>query len=475
MTPIRAWLKSLVRAHTFGGDEVASALRHVGVDVAPLVGSAAGAPAVVLFDQLSPALFETVRRISAGGRHRVLAVGVGGSMLPATAHWQLLDIGASDVLAWDDAATSQIAARVRRWATVDALVDAELARGELIGQSPAWRSVLRQVVEVAAFTDSSVLLTGESGTGKELVARMIHRLDGRPHKPEMVVVDCTTVVPSLSGSEFFGHEKGSFTGAVSSREGAFAAANGGTLFLDEVGELPPTLQAELLRVVQEGMYKRVGSLVWQRTAFRLVCATNRNLKDEQSQGRFRTDLYYRIAAINVHLPALEERPDDIVPLFRHFLDQLRPDERPHEIEPVVHDLLLARGYPGNVRDLRQLAVRVSSHHVGPGPVTAGDIPQEERPAICRSDGGGGSIDFDDSVRDALARGGTLKEIREAAADAAIRMAIDEADGNLRLAARRLGVTDRALQLRRAAGRLAATPDDDLDLLENPEATVVGAR
>ena len=479
--PIRAGLRSLVRAHAFDDEDVASALRLCGVHVSAVDGSPAGAPVVVVFDELSPALFEFIGLTTAGGRRRVLAVDGGNSMCAPGAQWQLLDAGASDVLVWDDAAAAKVAARIGRWAEVDELVDAELARGELIGRSAAWRSVLRQVVEVAAFTDSSVLLTGESGTGKELMARLIHRLDARPSKPEMVVVDCTTVVPSLSGSEFFGHEKGSFTGAVSTRDGAFAAANGGTLFLDEVGELPPTMQAELLRVVQEGMYKRVGSLVWQRTAFRLVCATNRDLNDEQSQGRFRRDLYYRIAAITVHLPSLEERPEDTLPLFCHFLDLLRPGQSPHEVEPVVRDLLVARRYSGNVRDLRQLAVRVSSRHVGPGPITAGDIPHEERPVLPEADRDGSAVDFHRSVRQALSRGVTLKEIRQAAAEAAIRMAIDDAGGNLRVAARRLGVTDRALQLRRAAGRpsdaanAADAADGELGLCDRPKAVVAAAR
>src|SRR4029450_9990071 len=125
------------------------------------------------------------------------------------------------------------------------------------------------------------------------------------------------VVLSLSGSEFFGHEKGAFTGAVAAREGAFAMADGGTLFLDEVGELPPPLQAELLRVIQEGMYKRVGSNVWRRTNFRLLCATNRSLLDPSTEGLFRRDLYHRIAAWTCHLPSLRERADDIPILARH--------------------------------------------------------------------------------------------------------------------------------------------------------------
>jgi transcriptional regulator with GAF, ATPase, and Fis domain len=137
-----------------------------------------------------------------------------------------------------------------------------------------------------------VLITGESGTGKELIARLIHALDSRVDKGDFVILDCTTVVPTLSGSEFFGHEKGAFTGAIAQRDGAFAMADGGTLFLDEIGELPLVLQAELLRVIEEGMYKRVGSNTWRKTSFRLLCATNRDLLQEESRGNFRKDLYY---------------------------------------------------------------------------------------------------------------------------------------------------------------------------------------
>jgi len=281
-----------------------------------------------------------------------------------------------------------------------------------------------------------------------------------------VVVDCTTVVPTLSGSEFFGHERGAFTGADAARDGAFALANGGTLFLDEVGELPVELQSELLRVVQEGTYKRVGSNRWQPTAFRLVCATNRDLGAEQTAGRFRRDFYYRIAATTVRLPPLRERPGDTLPLFEHFLAELRPDGRPPALDPIVRDLVLRRDYPGNVRDLRQLAHRLHHRHVGPGPITAGDVPEEERPPAgpggWATDEGSGwdATALEAPVRRALDAGAGLREVREAAADAAVRVALAETGGNLRAAAARLGVTDRALQLRRAGWRAAPAADAD---------------
>jgi transcriptional regulator with GAF, ATPase, and Fis domain len=227
------------------------------------------------------------------------------------------------------------------------------------------------------------LITGESGTGKELIARLIHTLDPRQNKRDLVVLDGASVVPELSGSEFFGHERGAFTGAVATREGAFALADGGTLFLDEAGELPMTLQAELLRVMQEGSYKRVGSNNWQRTDFRLVSATNRDLLAEEMRGCFRRDFYYRIAGWVCHLSPLRERPEDILPLARRFMEKLRPGES-YEFDDAAREYLLTRKYPGNVRDLRQLVTRIFYRHVGPGPITVGDIaPRRATPAGLR--------------------------------------------------------------------------------------------
>src|SRR5205085_578959 len=198
-----------------------------------------------------------------------------------------------------------------------------------------------QVIEIALFSDGSVLLLGESGTGKELLARLVHTLDPRPDKGELVVLDCTTVVPELAGSEFFGHERGAFTGAAASRDGAFALADRGTLFLDEVGELPLALQAQLLRVVQERTYKRVGSNVWKQTNFRLICATHRDLRQDVAAGRFRGDFYHRIASRVCRIPALRERRDDILPLTEHFLRELGGDAEPG-FDPGVGELLAQR-------------------------------------------------------------------------------------------------------------------------------------
>ena len=336
---------------------------------------------VLAFDAVTPEVTEHLRVVSKGRAGRVLALSMSGKTLGEDS-WELLRAGASDVCTWcgeDTISARHVVERLRRWQTIDELLVCRHVQDFLVGDSPAWQAVLRDAVEVARFTSASVLVTGESGTGKERVAQLIHQLDPRPGKKKLVVLDCSTVVPSLSGSEFFGHEKGAFTGAAAPREGAFELADGGTLFLDEVGELPAPLQAELLRVIQEGTFKRVGSNVWRKSRFRLVCATNRNLTEARADGEFRDDFYYRVAECTLHLPSLRERTEDIIPLFRHFFRQARPDGDPPNLEDAVHDLLVRRPYPGNVRDLRSLVLRIVHRHLGNGVVTVGDIPDQEWP------------------------------------------------------------------------------------------------
>lgn len=409
-------------------------------------------PGIVFFDETTPQLLDLLREASWRGLERVLAITLSSAAMEPAAIWSLLSAGASDVFAWDHChdPAHEIAARFERWEKVDEIVRSPLVKANLAGQSAAWIRSLREIVEVASFTDSSVLITGESGTGKELFAQLVHTLAPRVNKGSLVVCDCTTIVPELSGSEFFGHERGAFTGAVAARKGAFALADGGTLFLDEVGELPLNLQAELLRVIQERTYKRIGGNSWEKTDFRLVCATNRNLIEEQSRDRFRRDFYYRIASWTCHLPPLCERREDILVLAKHFIAQLRPDDPP-ELDDAVRQYFLAREYPGNVRDLKQLVTRIIQHHVGPGAITVGDIPELERP--CGGDKDHWSdAELEIAVRSAVASGASLREIERAAGELAERIVIEEEQGNLQRAAARLRVTDRALQMRRAARR-----------------------
>jgi transcriptional regulator with GAF, ATPase, and Fis domain len=452
--PLASWIAGFGVGESVIRDIVA-ALRPVGIDLV-VHGETTPQPAmgIVAFDAVTDRLCESVREASCAGAERILGLLIPGAAPEVTRVWDLLHAGSADVMVWGEHPDQvhNVSARLRRWRAVDDLVASPLIRGSVVGDGPAWRSVLREVVEVGRFTNASVLVTGESGTGKELVARLIHDLDARPEKGKLVILDCTTVVPSLSGSEFFGHDRGAYTGAVSAREGAFELADGGTLFLDEVGELQLSMQAELLRVVQEGTFKRVGSNLWRKSEFRLICATNRNLEDEQKNGAFRSDLYHRIASWTLRLPSLKDRLEDVVPLFAHFYHQLRPEAGRPQLDRAVHDLLLRRAYPGNVRDLRNLAFRVSQRHVGEGPVTVGDIPVEEWPApdeeLCRWR----DETFERCIRRGIRLGATLREITTGTSETAISIALADEDGNLHRAARRLGVTDRALQLRRAGQR-----------------------
>src|ERR1700722_3441799 len=397
-------------------------------------------------------LYGRIRNFHHAGK-RILAVGASQDLVTSEAVWSLLEAGASDVLAWGSRGSpADVAARLERWDAVDEVIESSLVANNLIGKSQAWRTALRQCVELGRFSNASVLITGETGTGKELAARLIHALDTRPGKQDLVVVDCTTISPELSGSEFFGHERGAFTGAAGARDGAFALADKGTLFLDEVGELPPTMQAQLLRVIQEHTYKRVGGNEWKTTNFRLIAATNRDVMAEVQGGRFRSDLYYRLAGGCCRLPSLRERMDDALPLSEHFMHHFSSEGRAPGMTAQVREYLLLRDYPGNVRDLRQVISRMMSRHLGPGPVTAGSIPEEERLSGQLPVEGWLDGDFECVIRRALMMGASMKEIGAAAEDTAVKIAVRTEDGNLQRAAQKLGVTDRALQMRRAAAR-----------------------
>jgi len=231
------------------------------------------------------------------------------------------------------------------------------AFGQILGESPALRSMLEQI-ELVAPTEANVLVLGESGTGKELVACEIHKRSAR-HDRALVKVNCATVPRELFESEFFGHAKGSFTGAVKDRVGRFATADGGTLFLDEVGEIPLELQSKLLRVLQEGEFERVGEDKTRKVDVRVVAATNRDLRAEVEAGRFREDLYYRLAVFPVEVVPLRDRLEDIPILAEHFLELAarRLKTRPPRI--TQGDVLRLQQYdwPGNVREFQNVIER----------------------------------------------------------------------------------------------------------------------
>ncbi len=224
----------------------------------------------------------------------------------------------------------------------------------LVGKSADMRQVYA-LVEKVARARSSVIVTGESGTGKELVARAIHQLSERSVKA-FVAVNCGAVPEALMESEFFGHKKGSFTGAVADRAGLFESANGGTLFLDEIGELPSPLQVKLLRALQERKVRRVGGTEDIEVDVRVVAATNRDLQNEVKEGRFREDLFYRLNVIQIRLPALRERKEDIAMLIEHFLKRYGGDKK-FEFTPEALKLIIDYRFPGNVRELENLVER----------------------------------------------------------------------------------------------------------------------
>ncbi len=228
---------------------------------------------------------------------------------------------------------------------------------DIHGSSPALQKVLRQI-EMVAPTDATVLILGESGVGKELVARAIHERSARRERP-LIKVNCGSIPGELFESEFFGHVKGSFTGAVRDRVGRFELANGGTLFLDEIGEIPIAHQAKLLRVLQEGTFEPVGEEKTRRADVRVIAATNRDLAVEASAGRFRTDLYYRLSVFPIDVPPLRERREDIAQLAAHFVERSARalNVKKPKLTRAQAERLEAYSWPGNVRELAHVIER----------------------------------------------------------------------------------------------------------------------
>ena len=225
----------------------------------------------------------------------------------------------------------------------------------LLGSSPAIRQVVDKIMQVSK-TDITVLLQGESGVGKDVTARAIHGTSERKRN-DLVIVNCGAIPEGIIESELFGHEKGAFTGANDSREGYFEKANGGTIFLDEIGDTPKNVQVKLLRVLENGEFFRVGSSKVQTTDVRLIAATNRDLWKMVKEGTFREDLYYRLDTVQIHLPPLRERQDDIIPIFRKFVQDFsaRYDSVFKGFSDEARELLISYRWPGNIRELRNVA------------------------------------------------------------------------------------------------------------------------
>jgi len=290
---------------------------------------------------------------------------------------------------------------------------------------------LFELVKRVAMTSASVLITGESGSGKEVVARAVHHNSLRCSRP-WVDVNCAALPENLLESELFGYEKGAFSGADACKPGLFELAHGGTLFLDEIGDLDPRMQVKLLRVLDGAAYYRLGGVRKVSVDVRLVTATNQDLKAAVREGQFRSDLYHRLSQIALSVPPLRERPDDIVPLARHFLASHRADL---DFSLEVLDSFRAYGWPGNVRELRnvvtQAAVLASGAEIG-----AADLPE-----------GFGDAGFCDRAQNLAMLDQMERE--------AIARALEESRGHQQRAADRLGISKRTLQRKIKAYALVA--------------------
>ena len=327
-------------------------------------------------------------------------------------------------------------ALTRRVADLEGELAGRQQLGAMIGRSEAMQRVFRTIERVAG-TVANVLLTGESGTGKELAARAIHDLSGRPEGP-FIALNCAAIPETLMESELFGHERGSFTDAHERRIGKFEAARGGTLFLDEIGELDPSVQAKLLRALQERTIERVGSHEPIQVDARFVAATNRNLERDVAEGRFREDLYYRIHVVPISLPPLRDRRDDITLLSDAFLAKLAADsgDPAAELTRSARTALERHVWPGNVRELQNALERAVALREGAA-IHPGDLPETVTQASRT-----------ESLRDAV-RGGQLG-LEEAASSfeiQLIREALDRCEWNQTRAAEHLGVTRRLLKLK----------------------------
>ncbi len=316
---------------------------------------------------------------------------------------------------------------------------------DIVGKSPQMLEVYKLVARVAS-TQSTVLVTGESGTGKELVARAIHRHSPRADAP-FVAVNCTALTESLLESELFGHAKGAFTGAIAAKRGLFEEASGGTLFLDEIGDVGAKMQAQLLRVLQDGEIRRVGGSEPVRVDVRVVAATHRDLEQDVKAGRFRDDLYFRINVVTIRLPSLRERRSDIPLLTDHFLAKYARRERRMDagIAPDVAAALGGHSWPGNVRELENVIERALALAKG-GFVLASDLPPE----------------IMGTSESALALPGladdrpTLEDLERRYIDLILR----ETGGNKKRAAARLGIDRRTLyRILERGGRVEETDEE----------------
>jgi two-component system nitrogen regulation response regulator NtrX len=286
-------------------------------------------------------------------------------------------------------------------------------RHQMIGESAGLKQVMAAVGR-AAPTNATVLISGESGVGKELVARTIHRNSLRSRE-RFVQVNCAAIPEELIESELFGHEKGSFTGATEKQVGKFEQADRGTIFLDEVGDMSAKTQAKVLRVLQEGEVERLGSARTVKVEVRVIAATNKNLEEEIEKGRFREDLYFRLAVIPIHVPPLRERPEDVAPLVRHYMDYFSRENnvRPKRVTTAALDALSKYRWRGNIRELRNTVERMIIMSGG-DTIDLADLPESVRSPAAWSGGGAGPASPKSAPVDGSGetKAGTLREFKE---------------------------------------------------------------
>ncbi len=297
----------------------------------------------------------------------------------------------------------------------------------LIGNSPAMQEVYKTIGRIA-HSDATVLITGETGTGKELIASILHGTSSYSRGP-LVKVNCAALPETLLESELFGHEKGSFTGAINQRKGRFEMANKGTIFLDEIGEMTLATQKKLLRVLQEREFERVGGTVSVKIDTRVIAATNKILPQEIEAGRFREDLYYRLNVISIYLPPLRDRKEDIPLLVEHFVDKFRHTaaSSPGRVTQRAMDKLMEYDWPGNVRELINIVERATV-------LAQGEVITDEHIDFVGADNRR-LIDIGEKVR----RGSSLADLLEEVEQLAISEALSAADGDRREAATMLGL------------------------------------